>query len=136
MGSSRLVKQKSSALPADERPFDYTPIHTWELPDTPLRDKNIAAQAWIEAPKGLLSSGDDLGSVKIAYKRRIDNWLLWRAGPARRSDARYIAVSLNEKQEIRTFRLFPDGTGSGMGGDGETHENFRAWKISLKNKVT
>ncbi len=133
MGSSRLVRQNRSALPADERPFDYTPIHTWELPDTPLRDKNIAAQAWIEAPKSLLSSGDDLGSVKIAYKRKIGKWLLWRAGPARRSDARYVAVSLDENQEICTFRIFPDGTGNGIGGDGKNYTNFRSWKISLKN---
>ena len=136
MGISRLVKQELSALPADERPFDYTPVHTWELPDTPLRDKNIAAQAWIEAPESLLSSGDDLGSVKIAYKRKIGNWLLWRAGPARRSNSRYIAVSISEEQSICTFRLFPDGSGTGMGADGESYENFRAWKISLKNKVT
>ena len=88
----------------------------------------------MDAPKGLLSSGDDLGSVKIAYKRRIGNWSLWRAGPARRSDARYVAVSLSEEQEICTFRLFPDGTGNGVGADGESHENFRAWKISLKNR--
>ena len=94
------------------------------------------AQAWIEAPEKLLSSGDDLGSVKIAYKRRIGNWLLWRAGPARRSHARYIAVSLSEEQTICTFRLFPDGSGNGIGADGASHENFRAWKISLKNKVT
>jgi hypothetical protein len=133
MGISRLVTQKQPALPADERPFDYTPIHTWELPETPLRDKNIAAQAWIEAPKSLLTSGDDLGSVKIAYKRKIGNWLLWRAGPARRSDARYVAVSLDKSQEVRTFRIFPDGTGKGTGGDGNDYTNFRSWKISLKN---
>ena len=136
MGISRLVKQEPSALPADERPIDYSPVHSWELPDTPLRDKNIAAQAWIEAPEKLLSSGDDLGSVKIAYKRRIGNWLLLRAGPARRSHARYIAVSLSEEQRICTFRLFPDGSGNGIGADGASHENFRSWKISLKNKVT
>ena len=135
MGRSRLVKQKPPALPADERPFDYTPVHTWELPDTPLRDKNIPAQSWIEAPKDLLSSGDDLGSVKIAYKRKIGNWLLWRAGPARRSDARYVAVSLDQNQKICTYRLFPDGTGNGTGGDGKDYQNFRSWKISLKNKV-
>ena len=133
MGISRLVTQKQPALPADERPFDYTPIHTWELPETPLRDKNIAAQASIEAPKSLLTSGDDLGSVKIAYKRKIGNWLLWRAGPARRSDARYVAVSLDKSQEICTFRIFPDGTGNGTGGDGNHYTNFRSWKISLKN---
>ena len=133
MGKSRLVKEKPTSLPADDRQFDYTPIHTWELPDTPLRDKNIAAQAWLEAPKELLTSGDDLGSVKIAYKRRIGNWLLWRAGPARHSDARYTAVSLDDEQAICTFRLFPDGTGNGIGGDGKKHENFRTWKISLKN---
>ena len=43
------------------------------------------------------------------------------------------AVSLDDEQAICTFRLFPDGTGNGRGGDGKKHENFRTWKISLKN---
>ena len=35
----------------DERPADHTPIHTAELPATPVRDRNIVATAWIERPE-------------------------------------------------------------------------------------
>ncbi len=31
----------------DERPPDHTPIHTADLPATPVRDRNIVATAWI-----------------------------------------------------------------------------------------
>ena len=80
------------ALPADERPPDHTPIHTSALPATPVRDRNIPATAWVEAPTELLHLGDDLGGQVATYKRRIGRWLLWRAGPATRADARYLAV--------------------------------------------
>ena len=30
-----------------------------------------------------------------------------------------------------TFRLFPDGTGDGVGPSGERHARFRAWKQDL-----
>ena len=49
-----------AALRYDERPDDTTPVHTAELPDTPTRDRNIVATAWIEAPAELLALGDDL----------------------------------------------------------------------------
>ena len=76
----------------DERPVDDTPLHTEELPATPVRDRNIPATAWIEAPDDLLALGDDLPGVPVAdYKRRIGPWLLWRAGPASGGDARYWA---------------------------------------------
>ena len=44
-----------AALPADDRPADTTPIHTVDLPATPTRDRNIVAEAWIEAPPELLA---------------------------------------------------------------------------------
>lgn len=76
----------------DERPDDNTPVHTTELPDTPTRDRNIVATAWLEAPAELLHLGDDLPDRPVAtYKRRIGPWLLWRAGPASQGDARYWA---------------------------------------------
>ena len=69
------------ALRYDERPADRTPIHTSALPDTPTRDRNIVATAWIEAPPEVLTLGDDLPNRPEAeYKRRIGRWLLWRAG--------------------------------------------------------
>ena len=77
------MNDQPRALPADQRPFDNTPVHTADLPETPIRDRNIPAEAWVEAPRALLSAGDDLGEVRIAYKRRLGAWLLWRAGPAR-----------------------------------------------------
>ncbi|MGA1509789.1 MAG: hypothetical protein ACO37X_08855, partial [Ilumatobacteraceae bacterium] len=61
----------------DQRPPDHTPIHTADLPPTPVRDRNIVATAWIEAPAELLHLGDDLPGTPVAeYKRRIKSWLL------------------------------------------------------------
>ena len=119
------------ALPADQRPIDPTPVHTAELPDTPLRDRNIPATAWIEAPDGLLGLGADLPGQPVAtYKRRIGPWLLWRAGPASRADARYWAGAVNGEQAF-TFRLNPEGSGAGTGPSGTRHERFRTWKEDL-----
>ena len=44
----------------DERPVDDTPVHTADLPPTPVRDRNIPATAWVEAPADLLALGADL----------------------------------------------------------------------------
>ena len=120
------------ALPADDRPVDPSPVHTADLPPTPIRDRNIPAEAWIEAPPELLGLGDDLGHPLIAYKRRLGRWLLWRAGPASRADARYLAVAADDLGQQYTFRLYPDGRGQGTGPSGETHSRFRAWKEDLR----
>ncbi len=132
-------------LPADERPFDDTPVHTADLPATPTRDRNIPATAWAEAPDALLAIGDDLstgndlppdadgGPPRIAYKRRLGPWLLWRAGPAKGADARYAAVDATDLDRMFTFRLFPDGSGRGVGPSGATHERFRTWKEDLRD---
>lgn len=119
------------ALPADQRPYDDTPIHTAELPPTPTRDRNISAEAWVEAPTALLESGDDIGKPRIAYKRRLGRWLLWRAGPAKGADARYTAIDSDDLTAVHSFRLFADGTGEGEGPSGQTHERFRSWKQDL-----
>jgi hypothetical protein len=123
-------------LPADERPFDDTPIHTEDLPATPVRDRNIAADAWIEAPSSVRQAGDDIGGVRVAYKRRLGPWLLWRAGPARRADARYIAVLADDLSVHHFFRLFPDGSGDGIGPSGTRHTRFRVWKEDLIGRPT
>ena len=119
------------ALPSHERPLDHTPVHTEDLPPTPIRDRNIPATAWVEAPDVLLHLGDDIGGPVATYKRRIGDWLLWRAGPASRADARYLAVRADDLAVHHTFRLFPDGAGEGQGPDGASHTRFRQWKESL-----
>ena len=121
-------------LPADDRPVDHTPVHTDDLPDTPVRDRNIPATAWAEAPAALLRAGDDIGGPTAMYKRRIGRWLLWRAGPARRADSRYVAVDSDDLTRLHSFRLFPDGTGEGTGPSGAHHERFRTWKEDLRDR--
>ena len=119
----------------DERPPDHTPRHTSELPPTPVRDRNIPASAWVEAPDELLGLGDDIGQAHdVTYKRRIGPWLLWRAGPATEADARYMAIHSDDLSTSHTFRLFPDGSGRGTGPDGREHTRFRAWKESLRQQ--
>ncbi len=118
----------------DERPIDPTPIHTADLPPTPIRDRNIPATAWVEAPESLLALGDDLPDQPVAdYKRRIGPWLLWRAGPAKGGDARYWAAHAERLDEPVTLRLFPDGTAAGAGPSGERHTRFRSWKEDLRD---
>ncbi len=121
------------ALPADERPVDPTPVHTADLPPTPVRDRNIPASAWIEAPDELAHLGDDIGRPSTTYKRRIGPWLLWRAGPASRADARYLAVDSGDLRRQHTFRLFADGSGEGVGPSGRHHTRFRTWKEDLRD---
>lgn len=128
-------EERGPALPADERPYDPTPVHTADLPPTPIRDRNIPATAWQEAPDELLHLGDDLAPEPpvAAYKRRIGPWLLWRAGPARGADARYLAVHAENLDRQWSFRLFSDGTGEGEGPDGRIHQRFRTWKEALRD---
>jgi hypothetical protein len=121
------------ALPYDQRPPDHTPVHTEDLPDTPVRDRNIPATAWVEAPTALLTLGDDLGLGVADYKRRIGPWLLWRAGPATGADARYLAVDARDPARSYDFRLFPDGSGEGAGPSGTVHHRFRTWKEDLRD---
>jgi hypothetical protein len=122
------------ALPYSERPYDAAPIHTDDLPATPQRDRNIPASAWVEAPAELLTLGDDIGvdADHTDYKRRIGRWLLWRAGPATKADARYLVVAADDLCAQYTFRLFPDGSGEGSGPSGKMHARFRTWKEDLK----
>lgn len=118
----------------DQRPADHTPVHSTDLPDTPTRDRNIIASAWVEAPPELRSLGDDLeGEPEAEYKRRIGRWLLWRAGPAV-GDARYLAIATDDLAVQHTFRLRPESdgaNGTGAGPSGEVHCRFRAWKEDL-----
>jgi len=127
------VSEPGPPLPAHRRPFDDTPVHTADLPPLPIRDRNIPAEAWIEAPDVLLESGDDIGNPRIAYKRRLGPWLLWRAGPARKANSRYVAIHCDDLTRIHTFRLFPDGSGEGTGPAGTNHERFRTWKEELND---
>ncbi len=118
-------------LPAHLRPIDDTPVHTEDLPLTPTRDRNIPVTAWVEAPTEALHLGHDIGDPTTTYKRRIGPWLLWRAGPASKADARYLAVLATDLAVTHTFRIFPDGSGDGTGPSGERHTRFRTWKQDL-----
>lgn len=118
---------------AEDRPIDSTPVHTADLPATPQRDRTIPASAWVEAPAELLGLGDDIGRPLIAYKRRIGPWLLWRAGPASKGNARYLALAAEDLSQQWSFRLFADGSGEGTGPDGVVHQRFRTWKESLRD---
>lgn len=121
------------ATPAEARAPTTRDWHTAELPPTPQRDFLIPAERWIEAPPELRALGADLGIDLVAYKRRIGPWLLWRAGPAVKADARYMAIDADDLTRMFTFRLFADGTGEGMGPDGAQHARFRSWKEALRD---
>jgi hypothetical protein len=121
------------AVTPEDRPIDPTPIHTVDLPPTPQRDRTIPATAWIEAPRELIGLGADIGEELVAYKRRIGQWLLWRAGPANHGDARYMALAAHDLSVRYTFRLFLDGTGEGAGPDGVVQSRFRLWKEALRD---
>ena len=128
------MRPVSDALPYDERPTDDTPVHTADLPPTPIRDRNIPATAWVEAPDHLTSLGEDLPGRPVAeYKRRIGPWILWRAGPASKGDARYWAAHEDDLERAYVLRLFPDGSAEGTGPSGTVHERFRAWKEDLRD---
>ncbi len=120
---------ESPALAPKDRPFVTGPFHTAELPPTPQRTYRIPAHAWVEAPAELLSLGDDLGEP-VEYKRRIGDWLLWRAGPPI-GEARYLAVAGDLSASWR-FDLHGK-RGSGVGPDGVHHERFRTWKEALRD---
>jgi hypothetical protein len=116
-----------------DRPLVTTDHHTADLPLTPQRDRTIPATRWVEAPDELKSLGVDFGVAQVDYKRRIGRWLLWRAGPAVRADARYMAIDVDDLGRRYTFRIFPDGSGRGEGPDGVLHARFRAWKEALRD---
>jgi hypothetical protein len=129
-----MSEATGEALPYHQRPHDDTPIHTGDLPDTPLRDRSITAVAWVEAPDEVRHLGDDLPDQPVAiYIRRIGPWLLWRAGPATRAAARYWAGRADDLRVAHTFELHPDGGGSGAGPSGAVHERFRTWKEDLRD---
>ena len=120
-------------IPAEARTPTDRDWHTAELPATPQRDFLIPAERWIEAPEELRDLGMDLGYELVAYKRRIGRYLLWRAGPAVRADARYMAVAADDLEERWTFRLTPDGTGEGVGPGNCVFTRFRTWKEALRD---
>lgn len=121
---------------ADALPLVTEPFDTADLPATPRRDARMPAALWIQAPDWLVDLGRDLGHHVVAYKRSIHGWSLWRAGPARGGDARYAALDpwKPEDPERRyLFRLYPDGSGFGVGPGGREHARFRTWKEALRD---
>jgi hypothetical protein len=131
--SARVRAWHAMPTPAEARPPTERDWHTEELPATPQRDFLIPAERWVEAPPIVRELGDDLGVTLVAYKRRIGDFLLWRAGPASGADARYAGVDARDVERAYTFRLFPDGTGEGTGPEESQHSRFRTWKESLRD---
>ena len=121
--------------PAEERPPTERDWHTDELPALPQRDFLIPATRWCEAPPELVDLGADFGVALVAFKRRIGRYLLWRAGPAVKADARYMAIDADDLTRHCTFRLFADGHGEGRGPDGARYERFRSWKEALRDST-
>jgi hypothetical protein len=119
--------------PAEARTPTERDWHTDDLPEKPQRDFLIPATRWVEAPDALRALGDDLGIDLVVYKRRIGRYLLWRVGPASRADARYMAIAADDLGEQWTYRLHPDGSGSGRGPDGAEHTRLRTWKEALRD---
>jgi hypothetical protein len=119
--------------PAEARTPTDRDWHTDELPPLPQRDFLIPATRWVEAPAELVALGADIGVDLVAFKRRIGRYLLWRAGPAVKADARYMAVDAADLGRRFTYRLFPDGSGEGSGPDGRGHTRFRTWKEALRD---
>ncbi|MDQ1567386.1 MAG: hypothetical protein QOF96_2266 [Actinomycetota bacterium] len=120
----------------EDRPLVEVDHHTADLPELPQRDRTIPAERWVEAPSELHALGADIGDPVVIYKRRIGGWLLWRAGPPNKGDTRYMALSAADPGRQFTFRLFPDGSGTGEGPDGVVHTRFRTWKEALRDTPT
>jgi hypothetical protein len=120
----------------EDRPLVEVDHHTADLPELPQRDRTIPAGRWVEAPSELRALGADIGDPVVIYKRRIGGWLLWRAGPPNKGDTRYMALSAADPGRQFTFRLFPDGSGTGEGPDGLVHTRFRTWKEALRDTPT
>ena len=120
------------ATPAEDRPDVDHDVHTDDLPPLPQRDSRIPVRRWPEAPGPIRDLGADI-DAEPGYLRRIGRYLLWRAGPAVKADARYGAVAADDLSEVWTFRLFADGSGEGGGPDGQVHERFRTWKEALRD---
>jgi hypothetical protein len=100
-------------------------VRTDDLPATPDRTRTITAGDWEEAPPDL--------PPDAVYRRRIGSWLLWRVGPPKGDDATYYATHREDLSQGVTFRLFPDGTGDGVGPSGTRHARFRTWKEDLRD---
>ena len=112
--------------------MDLTPIETLQLPVTPAPDRNIPAEAWVEAPPELLALGDPIGEPTVLYLRQLGPFLVWRAGPgAARSATIWMALDVVDLARRFVFRQTVDGSGFGTGPSGADHERFRSWKEDL-----
>ena len=125
--------------PRHDRPLDLTPISTDQLPATPPVERNIPAEAWIEAPAELLALGDDIGQPGVLYLRRIGPWLVWRAGAGTTKGGeatRWMALHWDDLSRRFTFEIDAVGQGRGRGPSGTEHGRFRSWKEDLHQSRT
>jgi hypothetical protein len=113
------------------RPLDLTPVETHQLPITPPADRNIPAEAWVDAPPELLTLGEDFGEPTVLYLRQIGPFLVWRAGSGTaHAESRWMALDLGDLGRRFVFHQSTDGTGDGEG-PGGGHARFRTWKEDL-----
>jgi hypothetical protein len=118
--------------PRSSRPLDLTPVETHQLPLTPPADRNIPAEAWVDAPPELLALGEPIGDPTVLYLRQIGPFLLWRAGPGTsRAPTAWMALDAGDLARRFTFVQGPEGTGVGAGPSGRDHDRFRSWKEDL-----
>jgi len=97
------------------------------------RDSSVRAAVLMSGKPDVWIAGADIDERDVFFKRRIGRWLLWRAGPATKGNARYVAVASDDLAASYAFRLFADGRGEGAGPSGVLHERFRAWKEDLRD---
>ena len=132
-----LREDGTSPTPARGATTDRPRLTTADLPATPQRDFLIPAERWIEAPDELRVLGADIGIESPAASCCINRYLLWRAGPVVKANARYMAIA--QRRSRRAFDVpasIPSGAGEGAAGpDGRVHASFRRWKEALRDAV-
>src|ERR1700741_329051 len=110
-----LICEDPEVTVPEDRPLVEVDHHTADLPELPQRDRTIPAGRWLAAPPSLLALGDGIGAPGVNYKRRVGGWRRWRAGPPNKASSRNMAQAPNDLGRQFTSRLYPDGTGQGVG---------------------
>ena len=100
----------------------------------PQRDYLIPATRWVEAPAALR----DARRRSRRRSRRVQApdpqlpAVAGGAGGARRRACTWRSTTRDLERRF-TYRLFPDGSGEGIGPDGAVHTRFRTWKEALRD---
>ena len=102
------------ALRYDERPYDETPVHTEDLPATPVRDRNIPPRPGSRRPPSCGRWATTCRAPMADYKRRIGPVAAVAGRPGdRRRRPLLGGPEPTTWRSTYTFRLFPSGDGAG-----------------------